>query len=191
MGAVAGSIVSIAVSTAVSISTSLYAAYQQKKQARAMGKSQQAMANYNAQVAVNQEIAANQSAKAEMDAAAERANRQKAENKRLRERQRALTGASGTMGSGTNILLEEDQLAEMKLQELDILHQGELQARQYKLQAMGHASAAAGSKFQGRQAMDAAEIRGRAAVTSGWMSAAKSASSAVGSGVSSYMKYNN
>jgi len=186
-GALAGTAATVA-GTATSVSTSVYSGYQQQQQARAQGKAQEAMASYNSQVASNAETAANQGAKAEINAAEERTDRQKAQNKRLMSRQQALMGVSGTMGSGTNILLEEDQLAEMKLQELDIMHQGELSARQHRLQAMGHASEAMGSQFQGQQARSGAKSRGRSAVAGGWWGAAGAAGKGLSGGLSSYMK---
>lgn len=169
-----GGIIATVVGTAVSVSTSLYAASQQAKQARAQGKAQQAMANYNARVAENQQTAANQNAKVELQNAKNESERQKRVNKEMLARQEAAQMKTGGTFSGSAILTEEDQLQEMKLMELDILHQGEMRAREHKLTAMQAGASAMGSQYQGNMAREMANYRAKSIWESGQISAATS-----------------
>lgn len=162
----------IALSTAVSVGTSIFAARQQAQQARQQGKAQEAMAKYNAAIANNQAIAEQQSAEAAQLAAKESGKRQYQESKRLKAHQVAAMAKSGVTITGTPILVQEDQLAEMKLQELDILHSGSLRSRQHQLAATGAESAAAGSLFEGQLAGSLAKKRARSSMLTGGMEAA-------------------
>lgn len=155
--------------TAVSISTSLYSANQQAKQARAQGKAQQQMANYNARVAENTQIAANQNAEAEMNAAREKTKRQRADNQRLRDKQLTIQATSGGTYSGSALLIDQDQLAEMKLGELDIMHEGKMKAREHKLQGMSAGAEAVGSKFSGQLARTSANRRAKSFINQGYV----------------------
>jgi len=177
---------------ATSIATSLYSGYQQQQQMRAQGEAQQAMANYNSQVDENTAIAANQTAKMEKKAASEQSERQRRENKRLKAAQAAAQMKTGGTASSSALLVEEDQLAEMKLQELDILHQGELRAREHRLQGMQASASAVGSRFQGVQAREMGGYRSKSLLNQGYMSAVgqgvQGVSNTFSSGFSIYQK---
>lgn len=156
------------VGTAVSVSMSIYSANQAAQQARAQGKAQENMAKYNAQVAENQATAANQNANAEMQAATEMTRRERDKNKRLRDTQLAQQAKTGGTMSGTALLIDQDQLAEMKLQELDIMHQGELRAREHRLQGISASSQATGDRFGGLIARKAGNFRAKTLLTEGY-----------------------
>lgn len=183
----AGVGIAIAVAgAAVSISLSLVAARNQAKQARAQGKAQQAMANYNAEVAENRQTAANQNAEAETKIAAEQTRRQRDENRRLRDKQLTIQAKSGGEFSGSALLIDQDQLAEMKLQELDTLHQGEMKAREHKLQGMSAGAEATGSRFQGNLAREGGNRRAKSIITQSYYKAGQTAASTASKVGSSY-----
>ena len=173
---------------AVSISMGVASSRQQAKQARAQGKARQAMANYNAQVAENKQTAANQAAKAEMQATREKTRRQKSENQRLRDQQLTIQAKSGGDFSGSALLVDADQLAEMKLQELDIMHQGELRAREHKITGMQAGAEATGSLFQGEMSRSLANQQAKGYIRQGWYNAASETAQFVGSMGSQYAK---
>ena len=114
---------------------SIATADQRAKQARDQYETQARLSEYNRQVMENQAIAERQSAKqAELAAKTQKGQRHDA-NAILREKQLALMAKSGVSMAGTPILVAEDQLAEMKLKENDILYQGYLQSREHQNRA--------------------------------------------------------
>lgn len=92
------------------------------------GKSQQAMANYNAAV---QEQQAKQS---EADARS-KANAQRAGNQALMSKQRALYAKAGVTASGSPLLVQAEQAAVLEMGALDIERTGNVKAAYARSQA--------------------------------------------------------
>lgn len=107
MGLEAITIAYIAAATsAVGAGVSAYGQYQQ-------GKSQEKLANYNAQV--QEANAANR----ERDGRA-MANAQRRQNEKLKARQRTVSAKSGVTGAGSPLAVAAQQAGEMEMQALDI-----------------------------------------------------------------------
>lgn len=121
-------------SLAVAVAGAGVSAYGQVQQ----GKSQEAIAKYNAAIENNRAIQSQQDANA---AAAS----QRRQADALQKRQRALYAKSGVTGEGTPLSVMIDSAQEMELMALDIERGGDIAATQ-------HRSQAAIDKFSGRAA---------------------------------------
>lgn len=103
---------------------SAYSAYSQYQ----AGKSQEGMADYNAQIARNNAIASQQKAEADADSA-------KYEQKKHKARVRASYAKAGIQMAGTSLLVMAEQAGDMALDLANIRRQGEFEARSYNQKA--------------------------------------------------------
>jgi hypothetical protein len=108
--------------SAVGAGVSAYGAYQQ-------GKSQEAIANYNAALERNRAIQAQQDAKAAAAA-------QRREKDILTKRQRALYAKAGVTNEGTPLEVMIDTAQQMELEALEIERGGDIMASQHRSQAV-------------------------------------------------------
>lgn len=137
---------------------------QQGRVAHAEAKSQAAMSQYNARIMEREAEAIRQ--KAAFDQ-----KRQAKEAERIKSRMRTKMAGSGVMqGVGTELLLEEEQAAELELDNLLIGYGAEVEARRAESQAKMDMA-------QGRIYRQ----RGRAARTAGYMGAGTSLLTGFGS----------
>ena len=144
---------------------SIATANRRAKQVKQQYETQARLAEYNRQIAENQAIEARyqqQDALRQADLATQSAKIKKGQvrdaNQALREKQLALMAKSGVTSAGTPILVEEDQLAEMKLKENDVLYEGALISRDKKLQARQRGMQANYFDSQARMAQYQADV---------------------------------
>ena len=113
----------------------IWSGFQGQREERQQGEAQSAMARYNQEVAEGQAASSLQMAESERLLAKERKKRLHGQNVRTFEKQRALMSKSGVLPEGTPLLVQQEQLAEMTLSELDVLHEGEMRAYPHEVAA--------------------------------------------------------
>ena len=118
------------------------------KRVKKQYETQARLAEYNRQLAENNAISARQDAKAAVDAS--RASRDQAysADKTALEHQKAFLAKSGVTQAGTPLLVQQDQLAETRLKENDIIYKGKLMERQDLNRATNFQSQADMAQYQ-------------------------------------------
>lgn len=162
----------IILATAAAATAGGVSAYQQGQAADAQAKSQQAWAEYNAQIEENNAKTAEATSRYEQ-------RQKRKEDAMLRGSQRVAYAKSGlSLSEGTPLEVMENTAAE---QELDIL----MLKRNADIQAAGHRSAAGGYRMQG----DMARRQGKAAKTASYWNMGSSILSGTSEALSLKHKY--
>lgn len=138
-----------ALGAVVSLAGAGVAGYSQIQQ----GKSQQAIANYNAKVQESQALQAEQDARV-------KANAQRSANQALMSKQRALYSKAGVTAGGSPLLVQAEQAAVLEMQALDIERTGNVKASYARSQAEL-------DKFSGKAAAKAGKMQGYSTILMG------------------------
>ena len=165
-------IIFTAVSTALSVATSLTMGYVQARNARAQGEAQRKMAEYNAKLAENQATSERQMGKYKEDLGQVRASQVRAKRKRLQASQRAQYAKSGvTATAGTPLLVESEEAMRTEMATMDEMWQGRMERREHDLNAQQYDYRASYNRWQGNVAMETAKSNAKNYIIGGWVSA--------------------
>jgi hypothetical protein len=136
---------------AVTIAAAGVTAYSQVQQ----GRTANAVATYNAQLANRNAEIAEQNAEAAKLAGTAREEQSRDEVRRVLARQRALVGASGVTTEGSPLLVMMESARQGELDALRIRYTSEVEARSGQFQAQQYQSEATLQRLQGKQAQTA------------------------------------
>jgi len=183
-----GSLAVQGVSTAATAATSVYSGYAQARQAKAMGKAQQRMSEYNASLSDMQATGERQAGAADLRDARVRGAQIRERHRYLKGAQQAKLAKSGVVASeGTPLLVASEEAMRGKLDVMDKIWKGKMAKREHDTRAGYYESQAAGQRMEGAFAKKSANEQARSSILSGYISAG---SSLMGGFASEYDMYN-